>query len=205
MAVGHSAGATLAFQIVMDRQWKHPTPSKPTLDEKLLNFSSQEHNKHMIKPALAIIGVEGVYDLSLLVKNHADDPAYEKFVSDAFGDDEDVWRKASPVAGDYSDGWPDGLLVVLGQSPEDELVDWAQVSAMVKVLQEQGWKMKSEGGHMGKEMSATGTARRDSRIGGKQFLVTYLKGSHDEVWERGTELARTIESSIRVFFGEEYI
>ncbi|KAF2094519.1 alpha/beta-hydrolase [Rhizodiscina lignyota] len=196
MAVGHSCGATLAFQIVMDRQWKSAIPSKPALYEKLLGFAgAQDNHKQTIRPPVAVVGLEGVYDFPLLLKNYAHDPEYEGFIRDAFGGNHDVWQKASPVAGDYSDRWPDGHLVVLGQSPEDELVDWPQVDSMVKVLKEQGWKMRSE--------SRIKEARRDSWIGGKQFFVTYLKGSHDEVWEHGTELSRTIEFSLRVFYGEE--
>jgi kynurenine formamidase len=195
IAVGHSCGATLAFQIVMDRQWKAPVPGKPALFEKILSFASSGDQEHTLRPPVAVVGLEGVYDFPLLLENHADNDEYKTFIRDAFGEDQEVWEKASPIAGDYSDRWPEGHLVILGQSPEDELVDWPQVDAMVKVLQDQGWKQRSEG-----RLQA---ARRDSWIGGKQFFVTYLKGTHDEVWEKGTELSRTIEFALRVFFNEE--
>lgn len=195
IAVGHSCGASLAFQIVMDRQWNAAIPGKPALFEKILSFASSGDQEHTIKPPVAVVGLEGLYDLPLLLQNHTDNDEYLKIVRAAFGDDEEVWKKASPVAGDYSDRWPEGLLVILGHSPEDELVDWAQVDGMVRVLQEQGWKQRSE--------CKIDEARRDSWIGGKQFFVTYLKGKHDEVWENGTELSRTIEFALRVFFREE--
>lgn len=195
MVVGHSCGATLAFQIVMDRQWKAAVPGRPALFEKILSFMGDTDKEELIRPPIAVVGLEGVYDFPLLIQNHADNPEYTTFIRDAFGPDEEVWQKASPVAGDYSDRWPEGHLVILGQSPEDELVDWPQVDSIVRVLRDQGWNQRSE--------SRVASGRRESWIGGKQFFVTYLKGTHDEVWEKGTELSRTIAFALRVFYREE--
>jgi hypothetical protein len=71
--------------------------------------------------ATVIVGLAGIYDLQLLVRNHVDQPFYREFVEKAFGADEDVWQDVSVVNGDYTG--VDGLrLVLLGASAGDVLV-----------------------------------------------------------------------------------
>lgn len=190
MAIGHSCGATLAFQIAMDQQWKTALPGKSKGDISISNKATD----HVVKPPVAVVGLEGIYDFSLLLRNHADQDAYRQFIEDAFGPDEEVWTKASPTSGDYTDRRFKGHLVVLAHSSEDELVEWAQVDAMVKVLTDQKWEMQSE--------NQIQRGRQESLTQRRQLFVMSLKGTHDEVWEKGTELSRTIEFAIRVFFSE---
>ncbi|KAK0272621.1 hypothetical protein LTR91_017882 [Friedmanniomyces endolithicus] len=160
--VGHSCGATLAFQVAMKRYWGSQYESTFALE---LN----------VVPPMTVVGVEGLYDLPALVKHHSGEPEYRDFVSNAFGSDERVWAAVSPTSGEYEESWPDGRLVVLAHSREDELVEWEQVDLMQRALKAQGW-----GG------------RRDER----RLELIELKGKHDQVWEEGTELARAIEATL---------
>ncbi|KAF8853693.1 hypothetical protein BDZ45DRAFT_677499 [Acephala macrosclerotiorum] len=68
--VGHSRGATLAFQIL---------------------------NQVGIETPAAVLGVEGIYDLGKLRDDHANIPMYQYFLESAFGTDEEVWKAASPT------------------------------------------------------------------------------------------------------------
>lgn len=128
--IGHSCGATLAFQSVMG--------NLPGVD---INTGAGET---IINPK-AIVGVEGIYDLRLLRDNNRQYSAYEEFLPGAFGSDEDVWDAVSParVSGTagFRDSWEEGKLAVLAHSVDDELVDFAQIDAMAE-----GLKVWEEGG-----------------------------------------------------------
>lgn len=120
--VGHSCGATLAFQTVM----KH--------------VSGAELLKGDIPQPLAIVGVSGIYDLRLLRDTH-DHPAYQQFLQGAFGKAEDVWDGVSPAkvqSEGMVEGWSGGRLAVLASSKGDELVDPPQLQAMADMLEQ--WK-----------------------------------------------------------------
>ncbi|KAK3067178.1 hypothetical protein LTR53_016099, partial [Teratosphaeriaceae sp. CCFEE 6253] len=126
-----------------------------------------------VVPPLAILGVEGLYDLPALVAYHAEEPAYRDFVTNAFGPAAPgVWEAASPTSGQYGGSWDGGRLVVLAHSRGDELVEWEQVALMERALKAQGWGEGSE---------------EERRV-----EVLELRGRHDQVWEEGEELARAI-------------
>ncbi|KAL2834549.1 alpha/beta-hydrolase [Aspergillus pseudoustus] len=115
--VGHSCGATLAFQAVMS------------------GLSSQKGSGYAAP--VAILGMAGIYDLRLLRDFHRDISAYQDFIEGAFGSDESVWDSASPavVTGKEGvEGWESGKLVVLAHSSDDELCDLAQSSKMKETL-----------------------------------------------------------------------
>lgn len=166
--IGHSCGATLALQVAMKRFWG--SQYDPT--------SALELN---VEPPLAIVGVSGIYDIPGLVDDNAEQPAYRDLVVNAMGGDRKVWEDASPVNGDYEDGWEEGRLAVLVHSEDDELVAMAQPEAMWKVLGEQG--LSDEVG--------SGKTR-------KFIKVNDIK--HDEIWEDGKALAdvilRTVEGLV---------
>lgn len=115
--VGHSCGATLAFQSVM----KSLQPS--------FNWV----------PPMAILGNAGIYDLKLLRDTYKVNSMYQQLIEGAFGSDEDVWNAVSPAVAQGCDsvneGWSIGLLAVLAHSEDDILVDHAQVEAMKIGLQ----------------------------------------------------------------------
>jgi len=162
--VGHSCGAALAFQVAMKRFWG--TQYEPT-DGFTLN----------VIPPIAILGVEGLYDLSALVSHHSDDPSYRGFVSNAFGDDHSLWAAISPVSGDFETSWPDGKLAAIAHSRDDELVEWEQVDLQHRALKLQGW---------------------DEAGGDRRLKLIELAGKHDQVWQDGRELARAIQLTVQV-------
>ncbi|KAL4905839.1 hypothetical protein BDW74DRAFT_13438 [Aspergillus multicolor] len=130
--VGHSCGATLAFQAVMR--------SLATNLEK----DGEGHGDGYVAP-LAILGMAGIYDLRLLRDSHSEISAYQEFIEGAFGKDEGVWDAASPgvVKGEEGvEGWKEGRVVVLAHSDEDELCDVAQSEKMKEFFGE--WGKKSE-------------------------------------------------------------
>jgi acetyl esterase/lipase len=128
-----------------------------------------------VVPPRAICAIEGLYDLPALVQYHHAQPVYHNFVEAAFGPNKSQWSLASPVHGDYNDSWPDGELVVLAHSHADELVEWEQSELMRNALSLQGFE--------------------DS--GARKLKLLELKGTHDQVWEEGAEVARAIEYTIQ--------
>jgi len=129
--VGHSVGATLAFQTCMR------------------NFAPRT-----FKIPDAIVGVAGIYNFPLLIANHSEDPAYREFVTEVFDADEDVWKAVSPAAQNWDTVWRAGRFprfVVLGWSTEDELVEEAQGKGMCEALGTgsslAAAKVKLTGGH----------------------------------------------------------
>lgn len=110
--VGHSCGATLAFQTLMgivDRPITLPR---------------------------TIVGVAGIYDLRLL-RDRNPHPAYQSFLVGAFGADEKVWDELSPARYQKYGDWDKGELVVLASSTGDELVDESQIERMHLKLMDQ--------------------------------------------------------------------
>ncbi|KAI9722284.1 MAG: hypothetical protein M1812_001756 [Candelaria pacifica] len=116
LLVGHSCGATLAFQVAMG------------------NWESGSE-KEVTKP-IGILGIEGVYDLVALVEQYKEIPLYEEIVTNAFGGSKGVWAEASPASGAYDMTWANGQLTVLAHSSEDELIDEEQHTLMGKALKE---------------------------------------------------------------------
>ena len=151
--VGHSCGATLAMQVVMGLWTELRTPHEASTDFKM---------------PLAVVGVEGIYDLNLLALNHNDVPMYHEFIEQAFGKDEEDWRKASPVSGEFKHSWQNARVVVLAWSPEDELVEGMQINAMAQALQHH---------------------KRESRIDN----TIELEGKHNQIFQDGAQLANAIK------------
>ncbi|KAI7463581.1 hypothetical protein KC351_g15826 [Hortaea werneckii] len=81
LLVGHSCGATLAFQAAM---MQLPSSSPPA---------------SLVTPPLALLAVEGLYDLPALLSHHASDPSpiYQHLISNAFGPNPSDWAAASPA------------------------------------------------------------------------------------------------------------
>lgn len=159
--VGHSCGACLVLQVAMKRYWGSQYESTMALE---LN----------VVPPLAIVGIEGLYDLPALVKYHHDQPLYRNFTESAFGPSEATWASASPTNSKLNETWGDGKLVVIAHSREDELVEWEQPELMMKSLKTQGFK--------------------DS--GDRRAKLLEVSGKHDQVWQEGTQVAKAIEYSI---------
>ncbi|KAI3198413.1 hypothetical protein CBS147311_6439 [Penicillium roqueforti] len=175
--VGHSCGATLAFQAVMGTVSGHreqtvaipgPSGSLPTTAP--------------VQPT-AIVSVAGIYDLRLLRDTHADISAYQEFIEGAFGADEMLWDEVSPakVTGSrgVEGGWNSGRLVVLAYSKDDGLVDAPQIEVMEKTLR--NWE-KAEA-----QIPVQEASNCDRRV-----RILSITGAHDEAWENGEQLARAV-------------
>lgn len=121
--IGHSAGAMLAFQLLMsESDW-------------------QSKSSVLLPKPAAIIGISGIYDLVNL--NHRFGGAYAGFISNAFGKDQGVWNKASPAQ--YQASFAQALLprstpLWLAISPDDGLLDLAETAAMADKLRSDGFK-----------------------------------------------------------------
>ncbi|KAL2212214.1 alpha/beta-hydrolase [Sarocladium strictum] len=151
--LGHSAGATLTYQLLMG-------------EEALAG--------HPIVPAplpRVTVGISGVYDLPGLVARGEGlyDGIYRKFVTGAFGSDEEAWKKPSPVnfSGKYT--WPGGKVAILAWSPEDTLIDEPEIDCLIR-------KMKSDGNPMA--------------------VFKDLSGDHEVVWEQGDQVARLVAEAL---------
>ncbi|KAK3386540.1 Alpha/Beta hydrolase protein [Podospora didyma] len=139
---GHSCGATLAFQAVMDAS------SRWGVDVRIG------------KPA-AVVGCNGLYDLAGFIAHppvgyEGLRDGYESFTRNAFGDDVSVWKTACPATadGEWLSEWTTtegNKRVVLVQSKEDTLVPYQQLETMRRVLEGQ-----DGGGVEMREMQATG-------------------------------------------------
>ncbi|KAG5917156.1 hypothetical protein E4U42_007371 [Claviceps africana] len=117
--VGHSCGATLAFQAAMNpERWAAGTVKDP------------------IHAPWMVLGINGLYDMLELTENPGGQhdqyrPTYAQITRNAFGHDKDVWRAISPAfVDDWATEWPDGRHVMLVQGPQDELVPYRQGERM---------------------------------------------------------------------------
>jgi kynurenine formamidase len=126
-----------------------------------------------MRPPVSLLGMEGIYDLTALVATHTH-PAYREFVTSAFGKDETTWVTASQLCCRLQK-WQGNVLLI--QSVNDELVDMQQTDSMVEKLVGQGF-------------TKTTTSLAGNK--GKQLSKMVIDCMHDEVWEKGTELAKAI-------------
>ncbi|OKL58915.1 hypothetical protein UA08_05471 [Talaromyces atroroseus] len=159
--VGHSVGATMSFQAVMNKvQGADPT-----------SIASP-------KPR-AVVGVCGIYDLRLIRNDFKEIQIYDEFLKGALGPDEELWDRISPGKVADSDGvasgWQNGQLAVLANSTGDLVVNKHQADVMVKILEQ--WK---------------------SLVEGRDVVELYdLREGHDDVWQKGEELANVIITTIK--------
>lgn len=121
----------------------------------------------------AVLGVCGIYDLKIMVKNHSTISVYRDFVESAFGDEKE-WSAVSPARYDRYAEWQSGKLLVLVSSSGDELIEDAQIIEMSKTLE--SWHKKDD----------------------RELLVlrNELKQAHDDIWSNGDELAKVISISL---------
>ncbi|KAH7008109.1 Alpha/Beta hydrolase protein [Ilyonectria destructans] len=112
--IGHSAGATLAYQLLMG-------------EAVLVGRSRPE-----VSLPVAIIGISGIYDLVNVNARH--DGQYAGFIGAAF--DEALWTSASPAQykASFKESWPNGKLTILAWSSEDTLIDEPEIDEMASKL-----------------------------------------------------------------------
>ncbi|KAK8066388.1 hypothetical protein PG997_013135 [Apiospora hydei] len=155
IVVGHSAGATMAYQLLMGAA--------------ALGGEGAEAPSGVELPR-AVVGFQGIYDLRGIVARFG--PGYAGFIAAAFGDDTSTWDRASPMkyTGGFASNWKGGKVAVLGRSPDDELVDAAELEGMAQVLEKEGIN---------------------------HLVFRDMKGSHDGVWQDGQHVARLIAGTIK--------
>ncbi|KAL8736213.1 MAG: hypothetical protein Q9166_000368 [cf. Caloplaca sp. 2 TL-2023] len=166
--VGHSVGATIALAVALGLDYR--------------DDDDEDGFRGLRKRIKAVVGVEGIYDFTALRDAHAEyRGVYEEFTNGAFGDEKDGgWEKGNIVRRVREGGEMNGVeVVVLGQSREDELVEWGQVEIMERVLKEKGWQAGDDGKGKGKEVT-----------------TVELEGGHDEIWGKGEELTRCVEVAV---------
>ncbi|KAF5851539.1 hypothetical protein GGP41_004362 [Bipolaris sorokiniana] len=179
IGVGHSCGATMLAQLVSGIGAETEAAEPPTGPE-------------------ALVLLEGIYNIPLLLRNHSP-PAcpehisdiYRDFVAAAFGTeaDEKDLLDVSPVSGKYNtEQWPEGRLLLICHSYEDELVERAQRDVMCVALDRQGWSIVMEVGDEEDEVRAEGR---------RVLNVRDLKGGHDEIWEDGKQIATLVAEVVQ--------
>ncbi|KAF7903229.1 uncharacterized protein EAF01_006278 [Botrytis porri] len=147
LLVGHSCGATLAMQISMGKEYLYSCG----IPNEQLNFKLPRY----------VLGVAGIYDLRLLRDTHSH-PAYNEFLTQAFGSDEKIWDEVSPAKiSNFEEFGKSGKILAFSTSPDDDLVDELQIDVMVKSVQ------GINGGVVVKD------------------LKNHLEGTHDKIWETG--------------------
>lgn len=111
--VGHSCGATLAFQALQRSCTTNEFPAPR-----------------------AIVGLAGIYDLRLLVDNHRDGPyadVYVSFVQGAFGEDREEWNRLSPTYFARK-AMCSGRAILLVTAADDVLVEQQQREIMRRAI-----------------------------------------------------------------------
>jgi kynurenine formamidase len=108
--VGHSAGATIAFEL---NNWYIP--------DKVLPL-----------PA-AILGIAGIYNFEAFIQAHSGIPLYREFMENAFPL-LDQWEKAAPYTSRLPDQalWEQVQTILISHSDEDELVEKEQATFMLE-------------------------------------------------------------------------
>ncbi|KAI9674737.1 MAG: hypothetical protein M1817_001641 [Caeruleum heppii] len=186
--VGHSCGATIAWQILLD-----------------IGIASA--NLPPIQKPVAVITLAGIFSIPDLLRHHPVDtqPIYTELVTSAFGPDEGLWSRVSPtevlaqqqrkirdsaaqraeaepVENALEKLWPEGRLFVLAHSENDELVEQEQADRFESVVRE-----------------CLGPEPHGCLERGITAIKFWILGTHDECWETGGELAGTLNGGLEFF------
>ena len=107
---GHSAGATMAFEL----------------------HSCYINGKPLPKPS-CVLGIAGIYNFEAFLEAHKRISAYKELMDNAFPD-RGVWKEASPYHSHFPGlaNWEHAKAVVISHSDQDELVEKAQTAFMLE-------------------------------------------------------------------------
>ena len=110
LLAGHSAGATMAFEL---HNW-------------------YLHGAQLPKP-LCVLGIAGIYNFDAFLEAHNHIPFYKAFMENAFPD-KSLWEQASPYRSRLPGlaNWEHAKAVIISHSFQDELVEEAQASFMLE-------------------------------------------------------------------------
>ncbi|KAI0196550.1 hypothetical protein EV127DRAFT_416863 [Xylaria flabelliformis] len=173
--IGHSAGGALAFQLLA------ASPLSSATSTHAASASAKTRQAEGPPLPAAIITFGGLYDFTGI--NERFGGAYASFFRSAFGDDPKDWDAAAPIkfSGSYTERWVGGEFLLLGSSKEDTLVDEPEADNMVQRLRD-----------------VDGFVEGDGSAGEKRLLfLKDLRGDHNEIWERGEEVARMVWIALR--------
>ncbi|KUJ07926.1 alpha/beta-hydrolase [Mollisia scopiformis] len=108
--VGHSAGATMAFQLYQGLFSETPLPQP-----------------------ISVLGIAGIYYFEAFVEAHSSIPVYKEIMDNAFPD-QTLWREASPYSSRPGKEtlWEHAEVIVISRSEDDELVEKEQASLMLE-------------------------------------------------------------------------
>jgi len=113
LLVGHSAGATIAFQL-----------------------SNSYLAEDSLPRALGILGIAGIYHFEAFLEAHSGISAYKEIMENAFPDKR-LWDEACPYTNHIPEvAWHRTGEVIISASREDQLVEWAQSTLMIQRVQE---------------------------------------------------------------------
>jgi hypothetical protein len=193
LLVGHSVGATMAVLTTLASASANS------------NFTATRGLRSSplalgIMPPMAVLGVAGIYDFEAL---HDSFPAYVELTRNAIPDpaDDEFASPARHSRREY-EGWT-GITtrgktgqkraLVLAYSRDDGLVDWKQVEAMRAVF-----GPETEGGRGRQGDGADGDGDGGITRGGISVHLIELHGAHNDLWARGSELARAIGQAVAI-------
>ena len=162
VGIGHSCGATLLLSLPL------VSPASSAVQET----------------AKGLVLLAGIYDFPSFLANHSA-PAvpeniatvYKIIVESAFGTSSQDYEVASPTKLAANHLWTN--YVVLGYSPEDDLVEPQQREEMLEAYLKAGW-VKSE----------------DPKADAKVVRVKDLTMGHYGVWEDGRQIAELIKEVV---------
>ncbi|KIV85110.1 hypothetical protein PV11_00845 [Exophiala sideris] len=171
--IGHSCGATLAFQAL-----------------------KRCHENAAFPPPMAVVGMAGIYHLSDLLENHKHGPyadVYASFLKGAFGDDETVWRQASPAC--WPDHHPDVRKIYAGRTL---LLVVADGDDLVEPQQRETMRSSIIGG-------SEPIDSKDPLDRGKpcHYSEMSVPGGHDEMWLIGERMVEVIQRALQVLSNDD--
>ena len=162
VVVGHSVGGTMAMMLGLEGEGEGKWGKEEGAMEGLRG----------------VVGMAGIYDFVALRDAHLSTRSlYDAFTTGAFGSEESgAWEKGDVVR--CGRKVREGVeVVVVGQSREDELVEWEQAEMETGVLEKEG---------------------RDG-VG----VLVELKGKHQEVVTGGKEVGRCVGVAVGMLVERE--
>ncbi|KAL2429053.1 hypothetical protein ABEF95_004805 [Exophiala dermatitidis] len=201
MLVGHSCGATLAFQ-ALQRLCSSTSPSESPFSQPP---STSSRSSSTPPPPTTIVGLAGIYDLRLLLDNHKDTPSsdiYASFLEGAFGEDKNDWDRASParfISTSTSTSTPPGesdclyadrsLSILLVTADKDDLVEPEQRDVMRRTILGLGTDP---------EESTESPHTRSTCCSRYKYTDMNIEGGHDDMWRVGERMMKVIERALEM-------
>lgn len=175
MVSGHSVGATMAMMLGMDSMsTKEQDRDWPGGIWGIEGGDGGGEGRLSLQGLRAVVCIEGIYDFTACRDTHMHlRDMYEDFTTGAFGPKWVNWERGDLLRCGRS--VRDGVrVVVVGQSKEDELVEWEQAEKMKQVLEERAspWPWGPD--------------------------LVELEGAHQEVVKGGVGVGRCVDVAVEL-------